>query len=222
MQGQGRKRQGGWGWKGSKEPKRNKTSDALTRLQRQVALLKPEVKYFQGTISNSNITQAAGICISVSDVLQGITDANRVADDVRAISIRVRALFTDVTAVTLLRFLVVKDKETNGVSPTVAGNSVTSIFNSVNPRAAMQLSSNRKRFTILYDQSFTNTQAASGYYRAPFVDTGVIKLSGTTSYLGTAGATTDLGRNQYYVVILVDGADTADVNGGWEFCFTDA
>lgn len=215
----GRKRQGGWGWKGSKDPKRSKTVAAkVSRLQRQVALLKPEVKRFSSTLSQANISQAGGFIQCLSLQVQGSDDVNRIGDSIRGVYIRVVGLLSQFSNLT--KVYVVKDKESNGTTPVIAATS-NSIFNSFNPRNAILNHERRNRFSVLYERAITSASATYGFAKDPYFDTGEMKISGLTTFIGTAGTTADSGKNQYYIVVLCDGADTTDLNGTAEMGFTD-
>lgn len=217
-----------FGWRQSKpfakrrkfNPKPKSVAQKVTRLQRQVALLKPEVKYFQGIFNTANITQAAGLIVFLSGMTQGSADNNRIGDSIRPKSIRCRGLFADSAAVTQLRMLLVKDNDSNGLTPVISG-ATTAILTTFVPRSAFLTNQNKKRFTIMYDRYMTLTSITNGYSAHPAFDTGVIKLSGLTTYINSGGTGADAGKNQYYWVVLTDGADTLDLNGGWELGFTD-
>lgn len=209
---------------GGSAPKRvNKKAKSLpakvSRLQRQVALLRPEEKVFQGSLSVNNITQAAGSIQYVSLVLQGSGDSNRIGDTIRPTYIRVVGLVNPFGSVTQMRMFLVKDMQSNGLVPTIAG--ANAILTSFVPRIALPNVANRKRFKIIWEYSMTDNQALQGVDGSPYWDTGRIPLSGVTTYQGTAAAQADALKNQYYFVTIVDGADTLDYNAGYEIGFTD-
>lgn len=192
----------------------------VTRLQRQVALLRPEEKVFQGTISVNNITQAAGNIQYVSAVLQGSADSSRVVDTIRPTYIRVIGLVNPFLLVTQVRMFLVKDLQSNGVIPTI-GSATSSILTTFLPRTALPTTTTRKRFKILWEYSMTDNQALQGVDGSPYFDTGRIPLSGVTTFQATTGGVADALKNQYYFVTIVDGADTLDYNAGYEIGFTD-
>lgn len=192
----------------------------VTRLQRQVALLRPEEKVFQGTLSVVNVTQAAGSISYVSAVLQGSADSNRVGDTIRPTYIRMIGLVNPFGSVTQVRMFVVKDMQSNGAIPTI-GSATSSILTTFLPRTALPNVANRKRFKILWEYSMTDNQAAQGVDGSPYWDTGRIPLSGVTTFQATTGAVADALKNQYYFVAIVDGADTLDFNAAYEIGFTD-
>jgi len=218
--GVGRKRAGGWAWGSRSAPKKAKTVAAkVSRLQRQVALLKPEVKTFYQSISVSNVTQAAGNITYVSDVQQGTSDTTRVGDTIRPQYIRLRGQISP-SGPTAARLMIVKDSDSNGVIPTIAG-AAESIFLDFTARCTAQNSLTDKRFTVVYDRYFSTNAQIYGSNNAGYVDSGKIKLSGVSTFRANAGNNTDAGKNQYYFVCVVDDADTADINFRTELWFTD-
>jgi len=115
---------------------------------------------------------------------------------------------------------IVKDMQSNGLVPLVGGGALT-ILNALQPRTALPLTATRKRFKIIWELSMTDNQAAQGVDGAPAWDTGRIPLSGITTYQASSGINVDALKNQYYLVTIVDGADTLDYNAGYEIGFTD-
>jgi len=218
----GRKRSGGWAW-GTKTTARKKAKTVaaqVTRLQRQVALLKPETKIFYASVSVSNVTQAGGNITYMSDVVQGTADNNRVGDTIRPQWIQLRGEGEQTGGATNFRVMLVKDSDSNGVIPSIAG-AAESIFIDFLARTTYPNSLTAKRFTILYDKYFTTNSITYGANGGGYVDSGKIKLSGLTTYRANAGNNTDAGKNQYYVVVVVDGADTLDINFKTMMGFTD-
>lgn len=195
-------------------------NNKVTRLQRQVALLKPESKAKLTAMSISNITQAAGSISFLSGIDQGTTDEQRVGDSVRMQSIRVVGLFNPLGSVVHMRWFVVKDLDTNSSTPSIAGSS-QSILDSFVPRVAYPLQATKKRFKILAEGSMTTQQEVNGFGGAPFFDTGKIKLNCVSTYVATGSTSASGGKNQFYFVVIVDGADTLDFNARSEIMFTD-
>jgi len=219
--GAGRKRAGGWAWGSALAPKKKAKTVAakVTRLQRQVALLKPETKIFYASGSQSNVTQAAGVIMYHSDVVQGTADNNRIGDSIRPQWIQLRGM-CNISGQTTFRVMLVKDSDSNGVVPSIAG-AAESIFIDFLARTCFRNSLTHKRFTVLYDKFVNDRQLTYGANGGGYFDSGKIKLSGVTTYRASAGNNTDAGKNQYYVVIVVDDADTADFNWKTEMGFTD-
>lgn len=200
--------------------KRAKTlAGKVTRLQRQVALLKPEVKVLYTPISQSNITQAAGFIAYVSDVLQGTGEGGRVGDNVRGVSIRLRGTM-EPTGSTSFRVCIIKDLDSNGVIP-VIGSSANAVFENFIARTTFQNTATMKRFRVLWEQYFSAATITQGALNAGYFDSGVIKLNTVSTYVAAGGTVADAGKNQYYIIILVDDADTADVNARVQFKYTD-
>lgn len=219
----GRKRSGGWGWGAKMAPmKKAKTLPAkVSRLQRQVALLKPETKLSYGALSTNNITQAAGAIMYCSPVPQGALDNDRIGDTIRPQFMRVRGHITGINTVgCLVRFIVIKDTQSNQATPVISG-ATYGVFSSFVARTAHIRPESVKRFKVLYDYTMSGEAMTSGFGNAPFFDTGVIKLSGVTTFTADGGTTAGAGKNQYYMVVLVDGADTGDLNAESTLGFTD-
>jgi len=200
--------------------KRAKTVAAkVTRLQRQVALLKPETKYQISGISVSNIAAATGYINYVSDIVQGTTDNTRIGDSIRPQWIQLRGVSSTVGAIGF-RVMIVKDADSNGAIPDIEG-STSSIFLDAVARTTCQLTATRKRFSVLFDKYYTTNSLTYGANNAGYFDSGPIKLSGISTYRATGGTVADGGKNQYYVVVLVDDADTLDLNARVVFAYTD-
>lgn len=222
---QGRKRAGGWGWRGSKDPlpKRRKANiqEKVTRLQRQVALLKPETKVFQGIFNTANITQAAGLIVHLSPVVVGTGDTNRVGDTIRPSYVKVEGFFSGFGTSINVRFMVVKDTMSNGVLP-IIGTTADAILTSFSARSALQNVATRKRFKVIYERVYGIEAMMNGDNNKPYFDSGNLALSGPTTYQTAGGAAiADALKNHYYFLAIVDNADTLDLNGSWEIGFTD-
>jgi len=142
----------------------------ITRLQRQVALLKPEVKWFYSTVSVSNVTQAGGNITYVSDVVQGTTDNTRVGDSIRPVSIQLRGT-CEPTGSTDFRIMIVKDTDSNGVIPTIAGTA-ESIFIDFIARTTYKNSLTAKRFSVIYDRYYSANTITYGAMNAGYFDLG--------------------------------------------------
>jgi len=216
----GRKRSGGWAWGAKSHVKKAKTVNAkISRLQRQVALLKPEVKYFVTSQSINNVTQAAGAIAYVSDIQQGTSDNTRIGDSVRGVSFRVRGT-GEPTGSTDFRFLVIQDMDSNGVVPVISGTA-ESIFYDFTARACMVQSLTANRYKVLWERYYNASSIVYGDSNGGYIDTGYIKLSKPITFRANAGNNTDAGKNALYVVILVDDADTMDFNFRTELKYTD-
>jgi len=193
---------------------------AVSRLQRQVALLKPEVKTFFSEVAAINVTQAAGFIQAISLIRQGTDINNRVGDSVRGVKLGFKGEMSDNGGGTSVRVLIIRDSDSNGTTP-VIGGAVSAVFvTGFVARIATQRSETKKRFTILYDkylpeQAYTNGAMGAGYFEWESA------LSSVTSYLSDGATTASASKNQYYMVVLVDGADTADFNFMCRFDYSD-
>lgn len=201
--------------------KKAKTLGAkVSRLQRQVALLKPEVKEIFTTASTSNVTQAAGLVQYVSDVIQGTAESNRIGDTIRCTEIEVRGFISDTANVTTARLMLVKDNDSNGVIPSISGTA-QSILTSFSARQTYPANQTSKRFTIIYNEVWNGVNATLGTGNGGMIQSGPIMLRGVSTFSSSAGTNADAGKNQYYLVLLVDGADTADINAVVRLRYTD-
>lgn len=215
----GRKRSGGWAWGSQSAPKKPKSVSAkVTRLQRQVALLKPETKTFTTSISTSNVTQAAGLIVYISDIQQGTNSSTRIGDSVRGLRFRIRGQIVGVNAAAA-RVMLIKDDDSNGVIPLIAGGA-EAIFNDFTARSTMRNQLTTKRFSVMYDKYWSSPTLQYGANGGGYIDCDV-KLSCISTYRANAGNNTDAGKHQYYFVMLVDDADTLDINAKAEFSYSD-
>lgn len=85
-------------------------------------------------------------------------DGNRAM--MRSIELRIRYSLEAITANGILRFVVVHDKNANGVAPTWNGSTTTSVFDSATPESQRQVST-LSRFTILMDKVIPVNQSSS-------------------------------------------------------------
>ena len=197
----------------------------VVALQKKVALLSPEVKSFFISISEANITAAAGRIFRLSNIVQGLTDVNRVGDKVRVLNIKLSIdagqFFATVGgSPTSYRVAIVKDLMSNGVLPTISG-AVTSIYNSFTPfNQQMVQKVTRNRFKVL-KQWYVDSNQLAGGTRSWTIPMN-IPCNFVQSYLSSAGTIADADKNQLYLVITTnDGASTLDIGGLAEISFTD-
>jgi len=210
---------------GNKRFKASKKSAPLkaqvSRLKRQVAALKPEVKISYQTSSNTNLT-SSGVVVPLSLVAEGVTDELRIGDSIKPVHLNLNAQFASgfSSGTSLYKFIVFKDKRSNGVLPTIAGAS-TSVFEGFAPQSAMVQHQGQTRFKVLAEYDISEAELLNGtkYPMAKFS----IPLSGTTTYIDGTGAIGGNGDNHYYLAVMTDSAaNTIDTSYHWQFMFTDA
>jgi len=214
-----RKRFSGPGKSNGRAPKKAKTlATKVTRLQRQVALLKPEVKHAVGTVSFVNVTAAAGAIGTLSLVAQGTSSSERVGDVIRAQSIELILATGSVSSGAQIRFIVVKDTQNAGALPTISG-AASAVLSSFVPGSAMLNPLARPRFKILYDDLHVNevisyTEYSSTVRRAGF------KLNFPITYIDAGSS--DHGKNSLFLIALTnDNANTMDVAAEFDLAYTD-
>lgn len=215
----GRKRSGGWAWGARGAPKKAKSVAAqVTRLQRQVALLKPEVKHFVGLANFVNVTAAAGAIQNLNEVAGGSGISDRVGDVIRSKSIEVIMNQGSVTAGSIVRFIVVKDSQNGAIAPSISGAAI-SVLTSASPTLAMLNPTARPRFKVLYDQIHVRPLITYGQYTSEVRRWGM-QLNFPINFVGSAASA--YGKNSLWLIVLTnDAAGTMDVTAEYDIGFTD-
>lgn len=206
-------------------PKRLKASFSnwkLAKLQRKVNRLSPEVKDFVLTSVIFNPTSAAGQIDYLSALSTGASDNQRIGKKIVVKRIRLH-LTTNTAPVTntaneIASIFLVKDKESGGVIPTIAG-AATSIFSSFNPALAVQARETKDRFTILRRWDITGAAVSTGQYnihgyRYDKRCNHIVHFSDDSATIAGSG------KNAFYLVGLTND-DTFDYNYSFEMDFTD-
>jgi len=190
----------------------------LLRLQRTVAALKPETKYLQLQSQNNNVT-SAGVVAYLSGIAQGVTDATRVGDSIRAqwldVSIHTEQMTTPGY---IFRVDIVKDKMNDQGFPTVS-----QIFTSADPTANFVNRLFDQRFKILQTYWFSSNAWLSGGQEAAVVKNGRLSLGNMPiEFTGTGATIASAGKNALFIVITTnDGSSTMDIAVNCELAFTD-
>jgi len=203
--------------------KRSKSISAkVTRLQRQVAVLRPELKWVTSGSSITNVDDGAGGIAYLSGISQGTDIVNRVGDYVHAkkidINVKVVSGIESAASHVTYRVLLVLDKDSNGTVPTIAAvaNAIltgTQPINQLNRTTA-------GRFKILRDKILSSTALITGANE--FLWKWEVDLNHKMTFRGTAGSQAEAGKNSLYLVCLSDGtADTVDFASSQQIGFTD-
>jgi len=206
--------------------KRAKTTAALSqrvsRLQRQVALLKPEVKikYSQGSITN--LTTAGSITL-LSGIAQGVTAVTRIGDTIRPTRLKLNVKCTAgndaSSSLQGFYYAIVKDKETSGTQPVQTGT-VNAIFEGSGPLDAFVQDEVKDKYYVMRMVQHSFNELALGTF--PNVVSFDIPLSGVTTYRDTTDVIGSCGKNHYFLVVGTDtSANTADFAFSWQFMFSD-
>jgi len=208
------------GWR--KWNRGRKTATAkVARLQRQVNLLRPEPKRDVVAITLNNVVDTTGAIQYVSALVEGSNGSERIGNKVHMLrcNVLLNCGGTTGTAGLFTKAYLVRDLESNGVVPVVAGTA-QSIFSSTDPNTAFVNFFVKDRFKVLATWTWSDIVLANG--NGPSYRSSTIRL-GTDSYFHDAtAAQTAAGKHSYYMVVLAQQAnDTNDVVGAIEFVFTD-
>lgn len=166
------------------------------RLARKVNYLMPEIK-FTDNFNAGTISDTASVSY-ISNIAQGDDDSQRDGNQIRVNYIwgRWSTVVADTTNV--VRILIIKDKNSNGVVPLE-----TEIFETVNNPYSPINSRYLHRFKVKYDKLACASAAG------PQVATGKFFIrcnKAITEYIGTAATTAASGINSYWLVRISDSA----------------
>ena len=183
----------------------------LKRLQRVVSALRPETKTFTTIGTLSSISTSAGVIGLISGVATGSTDSTRIGKRIRLTNLnfmlKVQATMGSSQA-DHLSVYVIRDKQCNGVLPTITG-SADSIFSSSDPLTAVMVPSNRDRFKVVWQghmdapEQTNSTLKFSPYAKYKLND--VCTFQADTALIGSAD------QNAYFIVALCNDASLAGV-----------
>jgi len=201
------------------------TSDhnKLLKLQRAVASLAPELKWFTSSGSVLNVNDGNGSIACVSLVAQGTDDVNRIGNQISAKKISINCKLIDggsaVGSVSTYTVYLVRDDDSNGIIPTVSG-AANSILDGSQPINQLQRSV-ENRFKILRKKVLTGAMLAAG--SAHYLWNWTVPLNFKMTFRGSAGTQINVGRYGLYLVFVSDdAADTVDFAYTQHLCFTDA
>lgn len=208
--------------------KRARTDGTLSAkfksLQRKVALLSPETKYFRGTVNQSNVTTAGSVSW-MSAVLAGTGQSNRIGEKIRVTGIKLRCQYGQYksvnTAPGVYYFAMVKDSESSGAIPTLSG-ATTSIFSGTGPAQAVAVQDTTKdRFQVVRSFLVDSNQLYAGASPGSTWDWKV-KCNSVMTFQSSGGTVADASKNHLYFVIMTDDTTgTLDVACDFEIAYID-
>lgn len=162
---------------------------------------------FVKLVSSANIPAAAVGLLSfyLSDVDQGDGQGTRDGVDIKPTSLffryGVRRAITSTNEHDYVRIVVVRNAHANAINP-----QLSSVFASADVFSGMNRF-NAAQFTVIYDKLHHLSDVGPG----ALTKKKYIRLSRTTSYFGTGGATVDANRNSYHLFRFCDAADNFPV-----------
>lgn len=190
----------------------------VSRLQRQVALLKPEVKHFTATATITNISAAAGGIVNLTGIIQGAGTTDRIGDVIRAQTIEVILAEGSVAVGKQVRFIIIKDTQAAGSVPVVAGVG-SSVLTTAAPSTAMLAPTARPRYKVLYDEIHMHSNVVYGAYTSEIRRCG-FQLNFPIHFVGNSAV--DYGKNTLWLIALTDdAAGVMDVTAAYDIGFTD-
>lgn len=197
----------------------------ITKLKRQVARLKPELKICPVAISFTNLPNTGAVGY-LSGVAQGSNETERDGNQIRPQYIDVKIQLTSnlptqtaTTAPYLYSAYIIKDMQSSGTVPTVSGT-VNSMFVGNGPYTAFIQYNTRDRFKILKEFHWNNAGLNNG--AQPSMKSARVRLSGVTDFHDTTAAQASAGKNAYYLVMLTnDPAALVDFDAFIQFAYTD-
>jgi len=221
-----RKRVYGGGAPSSRPLKKSKGGNdhaKLLRLQRQVALLRPEIKYIPGSDAAANVTVAAGYISFLTGISQGVNVAQRVGDTVRASSFRLRCSQDNLTLIGHVSFFLIKAIDLNGALP-----AISTVMSSFDPKTAQINQNVKDKYKLLarYDLASRASAAgatAGGNVRDCYSVEKSVMYNNVVTYSATTAAVASASKNHLFCIVLSsDTADTVDITLSWELGYTDA
>lgn len=171
----------------------------VKKLRRQT-----EVKYVDSAITDAEIPTVASASpfIPLSLVAQGTTDQTRIGVKINPTSYFFRICVLRNTAASntqydLVRFVVIRDKDSNGIAPLWSGiGGVMEFVDVLSPLNRQE----SKRFRVLFDKMFVIKEAA----RTSWTRKKYIALSGTTTFQGAAATQANAEAGQLYYILVCD------------------
>lgn len=208
--------------------KRARTDGTLSAkfksLQRKVALLSPETKYFRGTVAQSNVA-STGTVSWMSAILAGTGQSNRIGEKIRVTGIKLRCQYGQFKTVSstpaMYYFAMIKDSESSGAIPTLSG-ATTSIFSGTAPTAGVAvLDTSKDRFQVVRSILVDSNQLYAGASPGSTWDWKV-KCNSVMTFQSSGGTVADASKNHLYFVIMTDDtAGTLDVACDFEISYID-
>lgn len=208
--------------------KRARTDGTLSAkfksLQRKVALLSPETKYFRGTVNQTNVTTAGSVSW-MSAVLAGTGQSNRIGEKIRVTGIKLRCQYGQFKTVSgtpaMYYFALVKDSESSGAIPTLSG-ATTSIFSGTGPLQAVAVQDTTKdRFQVVRGILVDSNQLYAGNSPGSTWDWKV-KCNSVMTFQSSTDTVADASKNHLYFIIMTDDTTgTLDVACDFEIAYID-
>lgn len=168
-----------------------RTAQGLNYLRK---LINIETKYFDVLPANFTVN-STGVVTPLNLIPQGLNISDRVGDSIKIQHIRYRLVITsDPTAiVTTVRFLIVRDLENAGATP-----STTDILESANVVAQPNFINTRTRFSILVDEhiALDIDGISASVHAASMAHAGHIR------FRGTAGAAASQAQGALFFLVL--------------------
>jgi len=168
------------------------------------------------------VDDAAGGIALVSGIAQGTNIDNRIGDYIHAKKFDINVKITSGVAAAgshaQYRVLLVLDKDSNGVVPTISGvaNAIMTGSQPINQLSRVTAG----RFKILRDKIVGATALQNGDHE--FIWRWEVVLNHKMTFRGTSAAQTDVGKNALYLVCLSDDtADAVDFASSQQLGFTD-
>jgi len=210
--------------------KRAKTSvsqsdhQKLIRLQRVVSALKPELKYAQTAVANTNIGGAGQISY-ITPIGQGTDYNQRVGNKVRCkwLNIGIEVLGWSSTSTGFRGDVyVIKDKMNQGALPTATGAS-PAVLTTADPGTAFLNRQDNDRFVVLHKFKFGSNSFGSGGPLGGVCQEKMIYLNDMPmEFEGTSAAVASASKNSIFLVLITnDSASAADFYTVAELCYSD-
>lgn len=183
-------------------------------LQTQVKKLaketKPELKYLD-TI-NANNAPDTGVIVNLASVVQGTDVGNRIGDVIRVRKIWGRMhLDRDASTDTSVRFILFKDRQPNGVPPTV-----NQLLQTVNFQSPLNMDY-RERFQVYRDKTYTLNQSKNDT-----LDPKISKSINFTAQYGSPTANVPISDGLFALYMSNrNGLNVPTVDTYWRMRFTD-
>lgn len=180
-----------------------------------------EVKYYQGTMAITDISASGTVHGgTLSSIQQGDGDSQRDGNIVKLKSYSFRFDISDaISANSIVRVILVWDKQCNGANGTVADVLATTASNS-GYNHDLVVGHGGGRFNILFDKTYTLRPSIATTSTVQHV-TGSVNLEGKHArYDANAGAVTDLTSGNIFWIFIGSGA-TADMAGYQTIKFVD-
>jgi len=194
----------------------------LLRLQRTVAALKPETKWFQLSTAANNVVAATGQIALISGIAQGITENTRVGDSIRAGWLDVRCFMQQqpTTSGYVMRVDIVKDKQNDQGFPVVSG--AGGVLTNVDPTVSFQNRVLDERFKILHTFYFHSNEWGFAGTGAGAQQNCRLKLDMPMTFSGTGATVGSASKNALFAVFTTnDSSNVSDVDLSTELSFTD-